>query len=320
MRLTKVSKPVVIIVGPTGVGKTEISLQLAERLEGEIISSDSRHFYRGMDIGTAKSSIEERARVPHHLIDVIDPGDVWSLALFQQAARDALRQIHGRGKLPFLVGGTGQYIRAVVEGWDLPEQEPDSGMRTALEHWGLEIGAKSLHERLAVLDPEAASVIQYQNLRRTVRALEVILRTGRRFSEQRQRSQSPYSLLMIGLTRPRPELYARIDERIEQMLARGLLDEVRGLLEKGYTAGLPSMSAIGYREMIAHLSGQISLEEAIVQMKRSTRQYVRRQANWFKPSDPNIHWFSMNPHTADEVERLIRSPQAWIPAGGNQNE
>jgi tRNA dimethylallyltransferase len=307
MRLPDVPRPVVVIVGPTAVGKTEISLQLAERVGGEIISSDSRLFYRGMQIGTAKPSKEELARVRHHLIDVSDPDDAWSLAVFQRAAGDAVREVHARGNLPFLVGGTGQYVRAVMEGWDLPEQESDPGLRDALEQWAREVGAKSLHERLAVVDPEAARVIQYQNVRRTVRALEVVFRTGRRFSEQRLRSQSPYSLLIVGLTRPRPELYARIDERIEQMVVEGLLDEVRELLKKGYSADLPSMSAIGYREMIAHLNGEISLDEAVVRMKRSTRQFVRRQANWFKTADPNIHWFEVRPHTADDIERLIRS-------------
>jgi tRNA dimethylallyltransferase len=320
MRLPDVPRPVVVIVGPTAVGKTEISLQLAERVSGEIISSDSRLFYRGMQIGTAKPSKEELARVQHHLIDVTDPDDAWSLAVFQRAAGDAVREIHARGNMPFLVGGTGQYVRAVMEGWDLPEQESDPGLRDALEQWALEVGAKSLHERLGVLDPAAAEVIQYQNVRRTVRALEVIFRTGRRFSEQRQRSQSPYSLLIVGLTRPRPELYARIDERIEQMVAEGLLDEVRELLKKGYSADLPSMSAIGYREMIAHLNGEISLDEAVVRMKRSTRQFVRRQANWFKTADPNIHWFEVGPHTADDIERLIRSEMAWIPMGGISDE
>jgi len=256
------------------------------------------------------------ARVPHHLIDIADPNEVWSLAIFQRAAHNIIRGIHGRRKLPLLVGGTGQYVRAVVEGWDLPEQQPDHRLRTALEKWGQEIGAKNLHQCLVVLDPAAASAIQFQNMRRTIRALEVIFRTGRRFSDQRQRSKPPYSFITIGLIRPRAELYTRIDQRIEDMVAKGLLEEVSGLLARGYAADLPSMSAIGYREMILHLRGEITLDEAIIRIKRATRQFVRRQANWFKLDDPNIHWFSVDSHTLDAVERLIMSDETWRGAGG----
>jgi tRNA dimethylallyltransferase len=312
MLSTDISAPVVVIVGPTAVGKTEISLQLAERLNGEIVSMDSRLFYRGMDIGTAKPSQEDLDRVPHHLIDITDPDDIWSLALYQRAANKVIHDIHERGKLPFLVGGTGQYVRAVIEGWDLPEQEADPGLRIELEQWAHDVGAKGLHERLAVIDPEAGQVIQYQNVRRTVRALEVIFRTGRRFSDQRSRTRSPYSLLVIGLNRPRSELYRRIDERIEQMVDQGLLIEVKALLEKGYSKNLPTLSAIGYREIISHLKGEISLAEAIVLIKRSTREYVRRQANWFKTTDPNIHWFDVGADTVDEIENLVRSNRGWI--------
>jgi tRNA dimethylallyltransferase len=202
-----------------------------------------------------------------------------------------------------------------LQGWDLPGQEADVELRTELEKWGQSVGAKSLHERLAILDPEAARVIQYQNVRRTVRALEVIFRTGRRFSEQRQRSESPYSLLVVGLIRPRPELYARLDDRIKQMIAQGFLDEVRELLAKGYSTDLPTMSAIGYREITAHIRGEITLEEAVIRMKRSTRDFVRRQANWFKTTDPNIHWFEVSEDTVDEVEHLIRSNQGWNLSG-----
>ncbi|MEN4099686.1 MAG: tRNA (adenosine(37)-N6)-dimethylallyltransferase MiaA [Anaerolineaceae bacterium] len=306
--------PVVVIVGPTAVGKTEISVQLAERLGGEIVSCDSRLFYRGMDIGTAKPTLEEQARVRHHLIDVADPDEVWSLALFQRAAREVIRDVHYRRKLPLLVGGTGQYVRAVIQGWDLPEQQPVPGLRNALEKWGNEIGAEKLHARLSVLDPAAAELIQYQNVRRTVRALEVILRTGRRFSAQRQRLRPVYSLLLIGLTRPRPELYARIDARIDKMVEQGLADEVQNLLTKGYSPTLPAMSAIGYRQMVQYLRGEISLEEVKAQMKRLTRQFVRRQANWFKQNDPEMHWFEVNDRTVDDIERLLQSNGAWMSA------
>jgi tRNA dimethylallyltransferase len=298
--------PLVVILGPTAVGKTEISIQLAERLEGEIVSADSRLFYRGMDIGTAKPTTADCARVPHHLIDVAEPDEVWNLAIFQRSAQYTIREIHTRGHLPFLVGGTGQYIYAVIEGWQIPESKPDLEVRSALESWVSEIGPDGLHNRLSVLDPVAASRIDSRNLRRTIRALEVVLRTGRRFSEQSVRGRSPYRTLLVGLSRPRPELYARIDTRIESMLEEGFEDEVRALLQKGYDPGLPNLSAIGYRQMIAYVNEEISIDEAVTLMKRRTRQFVRRQANWFKESDPSIYWFRVAQNTVEEIEALIR--------------
>jgi tRNA dimethylallyltransferase len=303
--------PLVVILGPTAVGKTELSLQLAERLDGEIVSADSRLFYRGMDIGTAKPSPAEQVRVPHHLIDVANPDQPWSLALFQEQAHRAIAEIHARNRLPFLVGGTGQYIRSVIEGWQPPQVEPNPPLRQVLEKWAEEIGIHGLHTRLATLDPQAAERIDPRNLRRTVRALEVILSSGQRFSGQRLSSPSPYRLLLIGLERPRPELYARIDERVDAMLQAGLVEEVRGLLAQGYSPALPTMSAIGYREVIAYLQGACTLEQAVQEMKRSTRVFVRRQANWFKANDPHIHWFQMGQDTVAQVESAI---SAWLSA------
>ncbi len=301
--------PLVVLLGPTAVGKTEIAIRLAEALGGEIVSADSRLFYRGMDIGTAKPSPSELARVPHHLVDVSDPDQVWSLALFQKAAHQAIHEIHQRGRLPFLVGGTGQYIHAVTEGWDLPQVKPDSRLRGILERWSTEIGAQGLYQRLAVLDPQAAAGMDPFNVRRTVRALEVILSTGRSFSQQKRRFEPPYRTLQVGLYRPRPELYARIDARIQAMLEAGFVDEVRSLLEKGYSPELPTLSAIGYGEMIAFLQGKITLEAAVAQMKRKTRIFVRRQANWFKESDPEIHWFRADQQVVDAIQTFI---QGWL--------
>jgi tRNA dimethylallyltransferase len=299
-------KPLVAIVGPTGVGKTELALGLAERLDGEIVSADSRLFYRGMDIGTAKPSLEERQRVPHHLIEVANPDQIWSLALFQQRARRAIAEIHARGRLPFLVGGTGQYLRAVAQGWEVPRVEPHPRLRQILENWTGQIGFDGLHARLAVLDPQAAAAIDPHNVRRTVRAIEVILTTGEPFSKQRQHGPSAYHLLTLGLFRPRPELYARIDERIEAMINAGLVDEVRGLLAQGYSPDLPTLSAIGYREIIDYLHGKTSLAEAIALIKRHTRIFVRRQANWFKPDDPEIHWFQAAPEVTEKMTSSVR--------------
>lgn len=297
--------PLIAIVGPTAVGKTEISIELAEHFAGEIISADSRLLYRGMDIGTAKPSAEDQKRVPHHLMDVADPDQVWSLANYQRAANEVIGEIHRRGKPPFLVGGTGQYVRAVIEGWQIPAVKPDLRLRHALHNWADELGALGLYERLRAIDPRAAAKMEPSNLRRSIRALEVIFHTGETFSSQQGRSGTLYRVLIMGLNRPRPELYARIDARIENMVANGLVEEVQGLLDKGYSPDLPPLSAIGYRQIIDYLQGDITLEEGINQIKRSTRQFVRRQANWFKTTDPEIHWFQDGSGSIDAMRDLI---------------
>ena len=299
--------PLILIVGPTAVGKTELAIQLAESLNGEIVSADSRLFYRGMNIGTAKPSQEEMNRIPHHLIDIVEPDETLSLAVFQQEAKRIITEIHTRGRLPFLVGGTGQYVRAVTQGWQPPEVVENPKMRDELEKTKEERGAEWLHAKLAYLDPESALKIDARNVRRTVRALEVILTTGRKFSEQRGQGEAPYRLITIGLTRPREELYQRVDERIEAMFSAGFVDEVQSLLERGYAPSLPSMSAIGYRECVSVVQGQLTTEQAKVEMKRATRVFVRRQANWFKESDPEIAWFRVKEGVVMEVEKYIHN-------------
>src|SRR6266540_753262 len=280
--------PLILIVGPTAVGKTELAIQLAERLNGEIVSADSRLFYRGMDIGTAKPTREEMSRVSHHLIDIVNPDEILSLAVFQQKAAEIIAAIHARNKLPFLVGGTGQYIRAVTQGWSPPEVEPDEKLRAELEQEKAEHGEYWLHDKLKNLDPEAANKIDARNYRRTIRALEVIMVTGKKFSEQRRQGESPYHLITVGLMRPRVELYERVDKRIDVMFENGFVDEVKTLLAKGYSPSLPTMSAIGYRECIRVVNGELSEEQAKAEIRRATRIFVRRQANWFKATDPNI--------------------------------
>jgi len=297
--------PLVVIVGPTAVGKSEIAIKLAERFDGEIVSADSRLFYRGMDIGTAKPTLDERKHVPHHLIDVADPDESWSVAIFQREARKAILGIHLMHHLPFLVGGTGQFIRAITEGWDIPSVLPNPRLRGIFTQSAERLGAAQIHAWLASLDPQAAKSIDPSNTRRTVRALEVIYSTGKRFSEQRKRGEIAYNVLMLGLTCPRSELYRRIDERISRMVSTGFVEEVQRLLEKGYRAQLPTMSAIGYAEVVAYIQGKISLEGAIAQMKRRTRIFVRRQANWFKLDDERIAWFQANITTADEMGKTI---------------
>ena len=312
MLFNEFSNPLIVIVGPTAVGKTEISIQLAERMNGEIVSADSRLFYRGMDIGTAKPSIEERKRVVHHLIDVSDPDDVWNLAFYQKEAFRIINEIQARNVIPILVGGTGQYIRSIVEAWNIPLQSPDLHLREVLSRWGEEIGPQGLYKRLIVVDPNAAIKIEPQNMRRTIRALEVIFNTGKRFSIQKRKGKTPYNILQVGLKRPREELYKRIDTRIDLMLETGFLDEVRSLIILGYGSELPTMSAIGYREMISYIKGEITFDEAVKQMKKLTRQFVRRQANWFKESDPQIHWFEVNEFAVDEIEKFILSGRSWM--------
>ena len=299
--------PLILIIGPTAVGKTAFAIQLAKRLTGEIVSADSRLFYRGMDIGTAKPTSEEQAGVPHHLIDIANPDEILSLAVFQQKAREAIADIHTRNKIPFLVGGTGQYIRAVAEGWTPPEVQPDERLRSELEKMKEERGVDWLYEKLQKLDPAAAGKIDARNYRRTIRALEVILTTGKRFSEQRGQSESPYHLITVGLTRPRAELYERVDQRVEMMFANGFLEEVQSLLAKGYSPSLPTMSAIGYREGVKVIKGEWSEEQAKAEMRRITRVFVRRQANWFKESDPNIKWFRVATGVVDESESYLRN-------------
>jgi len=299
--------PLIVIVGPTAVGKTSVSIELAARLNGEIVSADSRLLYRHMDIGTAKPTEEEMSGIPHYLVDVADPDERWNLAIYQREAYKIINDILEREKIPFLVGGTGQYIRAIIEGWNIPPQRPDYKLREALEKWAERIGAKGLYERLKFIDPEAAEKIDYRNLRRTIRALEVIFKTGERFSDLRRKQECPYDPIILGIERSREELYERVDQRIEKMLGEGLVEEVRNLLNKGYSPDLSTMSAIGYGEIFKYLQGEITYDEAVNLIKRNTRTFVRRQANWFKPDDPRIKWFSVSPEMVGEMELWIRS-------------
>ena len=296
--------PVIFIVGPTASGKTDAGIRLAKAIDGEIVSADSRYLYRGMDIGTAKPTMDERQGIPHWLIDVADPDETWSLSLFCKAADEAIRDIYSRGKRPVLVGGTGQYVRAILDGWDIPEGEPDHRLRNVLERWGREIGAEELHRKLACIDPEAAEKIEWQNMRRTVRAMEVIFMSGKKFSAQRTTKEPLYKALIFGMKRDRSVLYQRIDLRVDRMLERGLVEETAALLSKGYSPSLPSMSAIGYKEVCDYLSNKTSLEEAAQLIKFRTHNYVRRQANWFKASDPAINW--IDPDEIDSPETLTK--------------
>lgn len=302
-----------VLVGPTAVGKTAAAIELAEQLNGEIISADSRYLYRGMDIGTAKPTRAEQARVPHHLIDVTTPDQPWTLAQVQAAALEAITTLHARGKLPVLVGGTGQYIRAITEGWQAPP-EGDPQLRTALEQEFQQHGVLALADRLRAVDPASAEKVDLKNSRRVIRALEVALTTGESFVSQRQKHPPPFRILTIGLTRHRPALYARIDARVDEMLRAGLQVEVERLVDHGYGWELPAMSALGYKQMGGYLRGEYDLGTAVQNIKRDTRRFVRRQANWFKPNDPLIHWFEADTtgraEIAQFVERYFNTPTA----------
>lgn len=303
----------VIIVGPTAVGKTEISIQVAKAISGEIISADSRYLYRGMDIGTAKPSDNEMGNIPHHLIDVAEISELWSIAQYTEAVLGCMQEINDRGKLPLIVGGTGQYIRALIEGWNIPELASDPSLREGLAQWAKTIGTESLHKKLALMDPAAAEKIDHRNVRRTIRALEVIFRTGRKFSTQRNKKPVSFIYKIVGLTRPRKDLYQRIDDRIEKMISSGFIQEVKKLIKQGYTLENPPMSAIGYREIFLFLSGNLSLEEGVLLMKRRTRLFVRRQANWFKENDTRIRWFDVTQNGKDEIIKFIKNKKGWLP-------
>ncbi len=280
----------VAIVGATASGKSAVALELARRLGGEIVNGDSRQIYRGMDIGTAKPTVTERRLVRHHLYDIADPSDDYSLGLYRRDARAALDDVWARGTFPWLVGGTGQYVWALLEDWQVPEVSPDDGLRAKLTAVAAEQGPSVLHERLAAIDPIAAGRIDARNVRRVVRAIEVFERTGVPISTWQSKKAPDFEFLLVGLEVERDVTDARIDQRVEEMFAAGFVDEVRGLMGRGVAPDAPAMSSIGYREIVRHLQGEISVEEANELTKRATRRLARRQRQWFRPDDPRITW------------------------------
>lgn len=303
---------VVVLVGPTAVGKSALALELAERATtefgraGEIISADSRQVYRGLDIGTAKPSPEEQSRVPHRLIDVIRPEDDFSLAEFQGLAYAAIDDCLWRGGLPFLVGGTGLYVRGVVEGLNLPRVAPDPRLRAELESFAQARGAPALHARLAEHDARAANRIDPRNLRRVIRALEVIIKTGRPFSDGVS-PQPRYDTLTIGLTTDRATLYQRIDRRVDQQMEQGLLEETIAALARGCPPDRPALNGFGYREMRAYLRGEMDQGTAVERYKYETHRFARQQYAWFRLDDPRIHWLEAGPRAYNEARDLIRA-------------
>ncbi len=300
------SSPLVAIVGPTAVGKSSLALPLASAFSGEIVSADSRQVYRYMDIGTSKPTEAQRAEVRHHLVDCIDPDEEFSLATFLQMAQAAVDDTRERDLLPIVVGGTGQYIWAFLEGWQAPRVEADEGLRRELEQVAASQGPETLHNALQKVDPESAGKIDRRNVRRVVRALEVYYTTGKPATELRRKVLGLHEYRVLGLDMPREELYRRIDRRVDEMVAMGLVGEVENLLAFGYSAGLPSMSGIGYREVVEYLQGTLSLEEAVLQIKYNTHRLARRQYAWFRQSDPRITWLTVGEELESQASAIIQ--------------
>ena len=292
----------IAIIGPTGIGKTKLAIQLASRFDGEIINADSRQIYRHMDIGTAKPIGEELAAVPHHLVDIIEPDKEFSLAEYQQLTDKTIHDIQARGKIPFLVGGSGLYVWAVLEGWIVPKVAPDVYFRKELEKRA-ELGqGDDLYRELKQIDPSAAEKIDPHNIRRVIRALEVNKFADSTFSHLQKKQPPPFQTLIIGLTAERKELYPRTDERVDNMLKQGFVDEVSKLLKMGYNLTLPSMSSIGYREIGQYLSGGMTLEEAVYKIKTGTHRFIRHQYAWFRLKDERIKWFDIEKVNQGEIE------------------
>jgi len=277
------------VVGPTGVGKSRLSLSLARDFGGEIVSADSRQIYRYMDIGTAKPTREELSLIPHHLIDVVNPDEDFSLAQYQKLAYEAIADVQKRGKLPILVGGSGLYVWAVLEGLQIPKVAPDLKLRRNLEGRG----SSELYRELVRIDPAAAQKIDPRNVRRIIRALEVYKGADIPVSQLRLKAKPLYETLIIGLTADRAELYRRIDLRVDEMIRLGLPNEVKGLLAKGYSFNLPAMSGIGYKQVGMYLRGELTLAKAIEQIKFETHRLVRHQYSWFRLKDDRIRWFGI---------------------------
>jgi tRNA dimethylallyltransferase len=296
----------VAIVGPTGIGKSRLALHLAAVFNGEIVSADSRQVYRHLNIGTDKPTPQELAQVPHHLIDVANPDEDFSLARYQSLACRAIDDIHRRGRLPFLVGGSGLYVWSVLEGWRVPAVAPDPELRRRLEERARNDGVEVLYEELLIVDPEAARKTGPCNLRRIIRALEVYQKTETPFSETGSKQAPAFGVLIIGLTAERAELYRRIDRRVDEMVARGLVGEVEKLMEMGYDLYLPAMSGIGYRQIGECLRGEIMLDDALRKIRTETHRFARHQYAWFRLNDERIHWVDIMTEADSEVARAVK--------------
>lgn len=304
-----IKKPLIILTGPTAVGKTKASILLAKAIGGEIISADSMQVYKHMDIGSAKITKEEMQGVPHHLIDVLEPEEEFHVVKFQQMAKEAMDKIYAKGKIPIVVGGTGFYIQALLYDIDFNEQETDLTYREYLETLAQEKGAVYLHELLEEVDEKAAQEIHKNNVKRVIRALEFYKQTGEKISEHNERErqkESPYNFVYIVLNDAREKLYQRIDHRVDEMLDLGLVNEVESLKKKGYTKNMVSMQGLGYKEILSYLNQELSLEEAVYILKRDTRHFAKRQLTWFK-REKDVIWLDKQKFDYDENKILT-----WI--------
>ncbi len=295
----------IVIVGPTAIGKSQLGLRLAQAFNGEVVSADSRQVYRYMDIGTAKPSLQERALVPHHLIDIVSPDQDFSLALYQNLAYSAIKEIQQRNKLALLVGGSGLYVWALLEGWMIPQVTPDPELRNSLSERAARGETDELYRELVKNDPVAAQKIDPRNIRRVIRALEVIKGAGYPFSQLQGKEAPPFAPFIIGLTTNRAELYRRIDLRVDQMIAQGLVEEVQKLVNMGYSFDLPAMSGIGYKQIGMFLKDEITLETAIQQIKFETHRVARHQYSWFRPKDSRIQWFDIQGEPELEIAARV---------------
>ncbi len=310
---TKPKIPLLIIAGPTATGKTEVAVKVAERLDGEVVSADSMLIYRHMDIGTAKPNNEEKKNITHHLIDVVNPDDNYTVANFQEQARQAIEDINARDKIPILAGGTGFYIDAVIFDYDFNRVAPDTNLRQMLKQEAEDKGNQVVHDRLRLVDPETADRIHANNLKRVIRALEIYHQTGLIGALQRNQSKKEYrsyDKLFFCLHYERDKLYSRIEKRVDLMIAHGLVQEVRELLNHGYRPEHVSMQGVGYKEIIGYLYDWYSLEEAVHMLKRNTRRFAKRQLTWFRRYS-NIKWIDMGQYVstylaADEIIGLAR--------------
>jgi tRNA dimethylallyltransferase len=304
-------RPLVAIVGATATGKSDAAIAVAEACAGEVLSIDAYQVYRGMDIGTAKLSPDARARMPHHLIDIADPADPLTLARFLDAAHLALGGVWSRGRLPVMAGGSGQYVWALLEGWQVPRVEPDPALRSELEALAQDKGTAALVDRLAALDPEAAGRLDPGNPRRLIRAIELVASTGRSLAACQTRSPIDAEVLVLGLRLPREELYARLDARTDAMFAAGFVEEVRSLRAAGKGETQPVRGGVGYKEVSAYLDGDYDLAEAVRRMKNANHRLVRRQNAWFKDDDARIRWVDAGPDAATSCVDAVR---AWLEA------
>jgi tRNA dimethylallyltransferase len=299
-------KPLIVLTGPTAVGKTELSIKLAEEIGGEIISADSMQVYKYMDIGTAKITPEEMKGVKHYLIDELEPEEEFNVVKFKEYTNRYMEEIYSRGKTPIIVGGTGFYIQAVLYGINFKDNGEDASYRQQLEELYEKEGSSYLHNKLAQVDPPSAEAIHPNNVKRVIRALEYFYQTGSRISEhneEQRRNESPYNFCYFVLTNKRDVLYERINKRVDHMLENGLIDEVAMLQKKGCTKDMVSMQGLGYKEIIAYLNGECSLEDAVYALKRDTRHFAKRQLTWFK-REKEVIWIDKNEFENNETRIL----------------